>query len=171
MVPFIALTKEDAFIESLNDQMTQLLKNPSINSETKMALFHDMMAKIKSFSDELSNKKTPTIVVTSTENAEPVETPKPHPVKTPPKQRKTSEKKTERVLENEERPPPEVPKPSPRKSPKQLKREMKKKESAQGDMQVAVRQQSFLERMSKPKHQLPPVRRQVGNGRIYKRRW
>ena len=51
LTPVITLTREDAQLEEMNDQVAQLLKDPSMNDDLKMAFFENLMAKIRSFRD------------------------------------------------------------------------------------------------------------------------
>ena len=67
LVPFVALTKEDAQLEEMNEQLTQLLKSPTLSTERKMALFQDMMARLNSYKAAMEGKRAPSVNVAVTQ--------------------------------------------------------------------------------------------------------
>ena len=62
LTPVIALTREDAQIEAMNDQVASLLKDPSIDTELKMAIYQDLLSKIRSYR-EVPRKEEPQMMV------------------------------------------------------------------------------------------------------------
>src|SRR5690625_4654622 len=49
LIPFLALSKEDAKVEAMQDALTEILKNPKLDSTLKLALFEELLKKISQF--------------------------------------------------------------------------------------------------------------------------
>ena len=60
--PVIALTKDEAKLEEMNDQVYRILKSSNLDASTKMAYYEDFLARIQSFKEGMDRGNALTIV-------------------------------------------------------------------------------------------------------------
>lgn len=66
LVPVISLSKEDAKVEAMNDEVMHILKNTRISPESKLAFYEELLNRIRGFrADHESVKKPAPVVVQS----------------------------------------------------------------------------------------------------------
>lgn len=58
LVPYLVLSKEDAQIEAMQEELTKLLNDKSIDDASKRALYEDLLNKIARFKEGMSIEKT-----------------------------------------------------------------------------------------------------------------
>ena len=63
LTPVITLTREDAQIEAVNDLIAQLLKDPTVGSEVKMAIYEDLLSRIRSYKQVPRHEQEPQMMV------------------------------------------------------------------------------------------------------------
>lgn len=170
LVPFVALTKEDAKIEEMNGAITRLLKNNSIQPEVKMAFYEDMLAQIQAFKEN-PVRKPPPVVMTMTE---------------PPKKKSSRipQKAQKRDRESTPPDPPPLP-PSPKKRAVTRTLSIEKHPAITQPPAMKIWQRPVVKPHTKspPKPIKPvparspymfrrvPTRPQAGNGIIRKKKW
>lgn len=77
LVPYLVLSKEDAQIEKMQEELATILNNKSIDVATKLALYEDLLNKIKRFKESIPKDSvvriqlpTPTTLTTSSTQTE-----------------------------------------------------------------------------------------------------
>ena len=63
LTPVITLTREDAQIEAINDLIAQLLKDPTVGSEMKMAIYEDLFSRVRSYKQVPRHEQEPQMMV------------------------------------------------------------------------------------------------------------
>ena len=63
LTPVITMTREDAQIEAINDLIAELLKDPTVETEVKMAVYEDLISKVRSYRQVPRHEQEPQLMV------------------------------------------------------------------------------------------------------------
>ena len=63
LTPVITMTREDAQIEAINDLIAELLKDPTVETEVKMAIYEDLISKVRSYRQVPRHEQEPQLMV------------------------------------------------------------------------------------------------------------
>ena len=63
LTPVITMTREDAQIEAINDLIAELLKDPTVETEEKMAIYEDLISKVRSYRQVPRHEQEPQLMV------------------------------------------------------------------------------------------------------------